>query len=291
MAVPNYLREQVYQIRSEANAIMQALEGQAAADMAGFIDRVLAMLGEAIAAGDVTGADSIVAAAEIAIDQIAFHGANVMQQLAGDVFDVSLRSQVATMDAFGTLSARQLAVATQSFSATFRPDLLSNGHRQWYERMSQTLNAPDSLLRKALIESEVYGESLTDVATRLVESGGDAALDPGVDAMRRAKRFVRTESTRVDTATSVTFAESIGVKKFLNMGIGDTRQAPECEFASEQGALTIDEWNKLTFRGVPVGAPPRHPHCRCGFHGVPEPFTPSDDLLISAGIIEEGDRL
>jgi hypothetical protein len=291
MAVPNYIRERIFEIRTRANAALQLAEARAVADMGRFIDDALRLLGEAIDSGQVTGADSVLAALELVVDQIAAHGADVTRALAGDVFDTSLSSQFEVLNEFAELSPRQLASAANTFRADFRDDLLTRGHRDWYERMSGTLNAPDSALRRALIESEAFGEDVTSVAKRLVRSGGVDELpdDINLDAMRRAKRFIRTESTRVDTATSVGFAESVGVARFLNVGVGDERQSDICAFASEQRAMTLDEWNRLRFRGQTVGAPPRHPHCRCGFMGVFEGFKPGAQLLEEAGVVVDAE--
>jgi hypothetical protein len=77
------------------------------------------------------------------------------------------------------------------------------------------------------------------------------------------------------------------VEKFVNLGVGDSRQSDICAFATKQKPLTIAQWRALSFEGEVVGMAPRHvANCRCLMIGAPPDYADIVDAqLEAAGVL------
>ena len=275
MALTAQQAQRVLDIQTRASAATQALEDAAAIELARTIEFELSEIERLVAEGVIRNVDQALAAFELAVDAISARGADLMTALQSDMLDLSLGATADSVRQFGVVSARSLAVASRSVAADFYDYLISEGHANWYAQLSDALREP---VRQAVLDMTVRPLTAGEAAQRLAD-----ATDMSIS---RARGIVRTESTRADTAISVSFADAAGMNRFINIGVGDTRQSGICRFASMQDAMTIEKWNALRFEGERVGPPPRHVRrCRCKFMPVPEPFQPSDALLEEAGVI------
>jgi hypothetical protein len=180
------------------------------------------------------------------------------------------------------MSPDVIQAAAQSFEAEFRRDLITDGHAAWYKRLSTEALNPRGPMREVIDSVGVAGESWSTAAKRLANADPEFSYLPerNIDAYARAREIVRTETTRIDNAVSVGFAESGGLTKFVNVGVGDERQAKECFEASTSEPMTIEQWNSSKLH-----APPRHPNCRCILLGVYTGFAPDESTLQDAGVI------
>lgn len=281
----------VFQIRREAQALLQRMETETAAQVAALIQGVLDRLMVEIETAP--NVDALLRAVSQLLDYGARGGADLMAALATNTFDVSLVTALTTHGEMFGQSQRTLANLARTFDATYRRDLITAGHANWYRRLADSPLKPASALRDALIDVRVNGGSLRTAVRQMIAA--DPALDrlplsqQAISTLARARAVIRTETTRLDNAVSVGFAEAAGVELFANLGVGDDRQSDVCHIACASKPRTIEGWRHFYFRGVYIGPPPRHvANCRDSLQGVPSRgYDPSDALLIQAGVLSE----
>ena len=284
------LMRRIIAIRKQAGSIIDSMESVASAELVSLLDGVTQTMERLLTAGTID--EETVAVLARLVDGAQERGADIIADLAGGIFDVSLESTVRIADQFSTLSPRRLASMTQTFSDGFRVDLLVDGHARWYEELGRTALAPHRGLRNGLFAAQAEGRPLDQAVAAMLKA------DPGISSLpqnwasenlsyeARARMVIRTESTRVDNIVSVGFAESAGITKFANVGVGDERQSEVCRIASEADPMTIEQWTRYRQNGLYIGTAPRHPNCRCQLMGVFTGFEPSESLLREAGVIQ-----
>lgn len=295
----------IIEIRTQANAVLQDLEDRAGQLIAAIVQRALDDLATFIERNPSLSVDAALGALSQVIDHVATTGSAIMARVLEEAFDASLVAATEAARVFGVLTPGVIEATAQAFEAGFRRDLISAGYSNWYSRLTGEALSPNGPLRSAIESVSVGGESWSVAAKRL------ASEDPlfqglplrEIDPLARAREIVRTETTRIDNAVSVGFAEKAGMDKFTNVGVGDTRQSDECWLASDASPMTIEEWNTKRLPGKVryqpwrkvvkehfveaqvVHTAPRHPSCRCILLGVHTGFNPSAETLAEAGAI------
>jgi hypothetical protein len=221
---------------------------------------------------------------------------NRLLDASENIFDDQLDLQVDQISTFGTIAPRRIQVLAQQFDAQFRPDLVSEAYNGWISRIGESVFASDRLLRDTIADAISKGDDYRDAAKAFLEKSTISKTVPGslrtdpqilnlpliqqkIDPMIRAIRVMRTEFTRLNNLTSITFAEDFGYDLFINLGIGDDRQSEECAEASLEDPMSLDDWR------AGLGLAPRHPYCRCLLQAVPRSI---QKTLSSPGIVRAG---
>lgn len=277
----------VVALHKDADLLIAQYEDAATQEIARLALNILDQMQAAVASTD--DIDALLNAIHTMLVGAENQAADVMVGMASGVWDVSLGTTVESLSTFGLVSPRVLASLAQTFNASYRAELLTAGHAEWYDKLSETALRPASALRESLIEVKARGGSVGDAVRVMLEQDPQLAelplIDQPIALTARASRVVRTESTRVDNAVSVGFGEAAGAKTYANLGVGDTRQSKQCAIATKAKPLTIAEWRTFYSEGLYIGTAPRHVNCRCRLIGVPSAYEPSDQLLIEAGVL------
>lgn len=150
-------------------------------------------------------------------------------------------------------------------------DAIASDIRTHFVSMTDSISGKISQgLASGYSSSKIAASILTEAGQINVTDFGAGALND--EAFARA--LARTSVNQISNEIAVASGLESGMDHFANMGIPDERQSPECEAASNLGALTLAEWD-----ATDVGPAPRHPNCRCRLLPVPADEIQSDDLL------------
>ncbi len=137
--------------------------------------------------------------------------------------------------------------------------------------------------RAAVINQEIAGglargEHPSKIARRIIGPAGDLNAETfGAGAINDeafSRALARTTINQIHNDIAIGAGLEAGFTHFVNLGISDDRQAPECEAASNMGALTMAEWE-----AIPVGPATRHINCRCEMVGIMPDDAERYDLL------------
>lgn len=130
----------------------------------------------------------------------------------------------------------------------------------WNDRWDSTARS----LQSTFLRSELLGSTWRDVAAEIEGPLGELGIAGRMDSESFARGFARAKLTEISNDTSIRFAQSLGVDKFVNIGVPDDRQSDECAGASAEEPMSLEDWQRSEW-----GLPPRHIfNCRCQMLGV-----------------------
>lgn len=140
--------------------------------------------------------------------------------------------------------------------------LMARWGELWNDRMA---NAVGSVQEK-FVEGIARGQSWLDISQAITSDVGGLDIIGEMAADDWARGFTRAKMTEMAVAAGTRSAIEAGITRFINIGVPDDRQSEECEHASAQEPMTLEEWGASS-----EGPPPRHVfNCRCDLGGVPE---------------------
>lgn len=294
----------ILELRRRASEALQGIEDAAAELVSEVVDQVIGTLAAYLETNPEAPAAELMDVLAALIQDGAQRGADLMVNMGSQVIDVALKTQMEVFTRLGVTTANELVTSVTLWSDAYKFDLLREGHQEWYGRLKNEVLHPGGSLRESLEAANVWGDSMTEAAKRLIAADPELSNFPprDMDPLTRAKQIIRTESTRFDTAVSVSLSESIGIDRFISVGVGDTRQSDECWLASQAEPMTLEAWatySASAVRETPwrkkvktklvsaenIGASPRHPNCRCALVGVGDEYNASESTLQEAGVI------
>jgi hypothetical protein len=202
---------------------------------------------------------------------------------------------------FGKSSVGRLQAATDAFVREGQT-VGSEGFRQWYGRFQEVGTSLRDQMQREIVRAKLTGMSQRELANAFIDLPGfDFANLPSIgergmriftrggrvgmsEALKnRAMMIARTELQAVTNDMHITWTKNAGFEKYINVNPMDERTTPGCAEASQQPAMTLEEWRRWMGSDGQGGIPPRKPNCRSSLFALPNQALLTADELAASG--------